>query len=34
MIIYFKKHHPNAIIPQKSGPNEVGYDLTLIVHAC
>ena len=30
MTIYFKKHHPDAVIPQKAGPNEVGYDLTLI----
>ena len=30
MTLFFKKHSPNAIIPQKAGPNEVGYDLTLI----
>ena len=30
MTIYFKKHHPNAVIPQKAGPNEVGYDLTIV----
>ena len=30
MELKIKIHNPNAIIPSKAGPNEVGYDLTAI----
>lgn len=30
MTLEFKKAHSNAVIPTRAGPNEVGYDLTLI----
>lgn len=30
MTLRFKKDHPNAVIPTRAGPQEVGYDLTLI----
>ena len=30
MSILFKTHHPDAVIPYIAGPNEVGFDLTII----
>lgn len=29
-IVEFKKHHSNSIIPSLAGPNEIGFDLTII----
>lgn len=29
-IVFFMRGHPDAVIPEKMGPREVGYDLTII----